>query len=139
FCNPLLLWEGIGNGHNDLVLMVFVLAALYAWYARRDAMVIPLLVAGAMLKYMPLLLIPFAALAVLRRASTWRARAMVVLRSVLGSAVAIAIGFFPYYDLGASRKSFDSQNSFYITSLPSVAINQLQDRYSVNDIIHVTD
>jgi alpha-1,6-mannosyltransferase len=137
--NPVVLWEGIGNAHNDLVLMAFVLAAFYAWYARWDALVIPLLVAGAMIKYMPLLLIPFAGLAILRRAPTWSAKAKVALWSALGSAIAIAVGFFPFYDVGASRKSFESQNSYYVTSLPSVAINQLHNRYSVNDIIHVTD
>ncbi|MFL5762053.1 MAG: glycosyltransferase 87 family protein [Thermomicrobiales bacterium] len=137
--NPLLLWEGVGNGHNDLVLMVFVLAAFYAWYARWDGIVIPLLVAGATLKYMPLLLIPFAGLAVFSRASTWRARARVVLLSAVGSAVAIAVGFFPFYDFDASKRSFDSQNAYYITSLPSIAINEWQDRYNIFDIIHVTD
>jgi alpha-1,6-mannosyltransferase len=137
--NPVVLWEGIGNAHNDLVLMAFVLAALYAWYAGWDAVVIPLLVAGAMIKYMPLLLVPFAGLAILRRASSWGARAKVLLLSALGAAVAVGVGFFPFYDVSASRKSFESQNSYYVTSLPSVAINQLHNRYSVDDIIHVTD
>jgi alpha-1,6-mannosyltransferase len=137
--NPLLLWEGIGNAHNDLVLMVFVLAAFYAWYAQRDELVIPLLVAGAMVKYMPLLLIPFAGLAVLRRAPTWRSRLHVLLWSALGSSLAVAVGFIPFYDFKAVRRSFDSQSSFYITSIPAVAINQLHDQYSVDDIKHVTE
>src|SRR6478735_1193038 len=34
--NPLVLWEGIGNAHNDLVMIFFVLAACWAWSARRD-------------------------------------------------------------------------------------------------------
>jgi alpha-1,6-mannosyltransferase len=137
--NPVVLWEGIGNAHNDLVMMAFVLAALYAWYAGWDAIVIPLLVAGAMIKYMPLLLIPIVGLAILRRASSWGARARVALWSALGSAIAIAVGFFPFYDSSASRRSFASQNDFYITSIPSVAINQLHNRYSVEDIIRVTE
>ncbi|MDP9370374.1 MAG: glycosyltransferase 87 family protein, partial [Chloroflexota bacterium] len=37
--NPLVLWEGVGNGHNDTVLMVPVLLALFAWVKRRDALV----------------------------------------------------------------------------------------------------
>lgn len=137
--NPVVLWEGVGNAHNDLVLMVFVLAALYAWHAHQDQFVIPLLVAGAMIKYIPLLLIPLAGIAVLRRAPNWRNRARVAYWSVLGSTVAVAIGFFPFYDLQAVRKSIDSQTSFYITSLPAVAINQLHDRYRVDDINRVTE
>jgi alpha-1,6-mannosyltransferase len=137
--NPLVLWEGIGNAHNDLVLMVFVLAALYAWNARHDEFVIPLLVAGAMIKYMPLLIIPLAGIAVLRRAPTWVERASVAFWSALGSGVAVAVGFFPFYDIQAVRKSIDSQTSFYITSLPAVAINQLHNRFQVEDIKHVTE
>jgi hypothetical protein len=32
--NPLVLWEGVGNGHNDALLMLFVLLALWAWAKR---------------------------------------------------------------------------------------------------------
>jgi hypothetical protein len=137
--SPIVLWEGIGNAHNDLALMVFVLAALYAWFTRRDSFVIPLLVAGAMVKYIPLLLIPLAGVAVLRRAPDWWRRASLVVWSALGSAVAVAVGFFPFYDLEAVRRSIDSQSKFYITSLPAVAINQMHDRYRVEQINDATE
>lgn len=135
--NPMVLWEGIGNAHNDLVMMAFVLAAFYAWYARRDAMVVPLLVLGAMIKYEPFLLIPFAGMAVLVRAPSWEARVAVTVRSTIDSVAALAVSFFPWYDLEAVRHSFDVQSKRYITSPQAVAINQLHDRYAVVDIKHV--
>jgi hypothetical protein len=137
--NPILLWEGIGNAHNDLVLMVFVLAAIYAWQTRLDQFVIPLLVAGAMIKYIPLLLIPLAGVAILRRAPTWSKRASIAFWSGFGSVVALVVGFFPFYDLHAVRNSIDSQTNFYITSLPAVAINQFHDQYRVEDINRATE
>jgi Glycosyltransferase family 87 len=134
--NPMVLWEGIGNAHNDLVMMAFVLGAFYAWYARRDVLVIPLLVLGAMIKYEPLLLIPFAGLALLMRAPNWRARASVTMWSAIGSAIALAVSFFPFYDLGAVRHSFKVQSGRYITSPQAAAISQLHDRYNVDDLKH---
>src|ERR1700712_355810 len=69
--NPLVLWEGLGNGHNDIVLTLPLLLALLAWFTRRDALVIPLLVIAALIKYVTLPLIPLAAIALWCRAPDW--------------------------------------------------------------------
>src|SRR5262249_35175896 len=61
--NPLVIWEGIGNGHNDVLLALILLLALYAWASRHDRWVIPLLVVAALIKYVSLPLIPLAAIA----------------------------------------------------------------------------
>lgn len=56
--SPLLLFEAIGNGHNDIVMMVCVLAAfalmLRGWVRTAFA----LLVVGALVKYVSAILIP---------------------------------------------------------------------------------
>lgn len=60
--NPLVLIEAHANGHNDLVMVLCVLLAVWLWESGRYALVIPALVLGALVKYVPLLLVPMAAL-----------------------------------------------------------------------------
>lgn len=56
--NPLVLFEAIGNGHNDIVMMVCVLAALLLMLHRRARAAFALLVLGALVKYIAALLVP---------------------------------------------------------------------------------
>jgi hypothetical protein len=56
--NPLVLFEAIGNGHNDIAMMTFVLAALLLTSYRHPRSALVLLVLGALIKYTAALLIP---------------------------------------------------------------------------------
>ncbi len=56
--NPVLLYEGAGNGHMDLVMMFYVLAAWCALTLQRDWLVLPLLVLSVLAKFVTLLLVP---------------------------------------------------------------------------------
>lgn len=84
--NPLVLVEAHANGHNDLVMVLFVLLAVWLWESGRYAWVIPALVLGALVKYVPLMLVPMAALLMGNRLSrsAW-------LRALLAGAI-ISLG-----------------------------------------------
>jgi len=56
------LIETHANAHNDLVMMLFVLLAVWLWESGRYLGVLPALTLGALVKYVPLLLVPMAAL-----------------------------------------------------------------------------
>lgn len=56
--NPLVLFEAVGNGHNDIVMMACVLAALLLMVHRYARTAFALLVLGALIKYMAAVLIP---------------------------------------------------------------------------------
>ena len=64
--NPLVIFEIAGNGHNDAFVLLFLLAAIYFFVRARNAAVLPALMAGALTKFVPLLLIPAAAAAIWR-------------------------------------------------------------------------
>jgi hypothetical protein len=59
--NPLLLIEGPGNGHNDIVTVVFVLLAFLALARGRARLAALALGAAAAVKLIPLLLLPWVA------------------------------------------------------------------------------
>lgn len=123
--NPLVLWEGAANGHNDGLMLLPLLLALLAWARRRDGFVIPLLVVAALVKYVGGLLIPLAAVAVWRRAGTGAARARLVVLSALLSGLACLVAFFPFYDVPAALRSLSSQAGIATTSPVAVLISGL--------------
>jgi hypothetical protein len=56
--NPLLLFEAVGNGHNDIVMMICVLGALVLMLDRRARAAFALIVLGALIKYAAVVLVP---------------------------------------------------------------------------------
>jgi len=135
--NPLVLWEGIGNGHNDVLFALALLLALYAWLTRRDRWVIALLVVAAMIKYVSLPLIPLAAIALWRRAENRPMRARLVLWSALLSALAIVIALYPFYDLHAIWSSIGAQGTIFYTSPAAAAIALFNDYYPHDSLTHM--
>ncbi len=109
--NPLVLWDGIGNAHNDVTLMLPVVAALWAWQKRLDRWVVPLLLASVLIKYVTLILLPIAIVAVWRRNPDWRERAEGVLWSVAAVVFLAAISLFPFYDVDSIVTSAREQGS----------------------------
>ena len=77
--NPLVLFEVAGNGHNDAVLVTFVLAAMYFLVRGLRAGVLPALMAGVLTKFIPALVVPMAL------AALWQDRMPV--RAVKGRAI----------------------------------------------------
>jgi hypothetical protein len=132
--NPLVLWEGIGNAHNDIVMTLPLLLALLAWTKRRDALVIPLLVVATLIKYVPALLIPLAAVAVWRRAETWGQRWLTLGWSVALSLLVVDLALYPFYDFQAIRNSVAHQADIIRMSPAGVAFGILQRRYQGGDI-----
>ncbi|HEY0068781.1 MAG TPA: hypothetical protein VGE04_02290, partial [Chloroflexia bacterium] len=72
--NPLVLFEVPGNGHNDAVVIAFLLAAVYLFVRARRIAVLPALMVGALTKFIPVLLVPVAAAAIWRDRLRVRAR-----------------------------------------------------------------
>lgn len=115
--NPLVLWEGVGNGHNDVVMLLPVLLALLAWATHRDVLVIPLIVTAAMIKYVPLVILPLAMVAVWYRPESRYTRQQLVGWSLALSLLVVLVAVFPFYDLGAIRESVAIQADIVRMSL----------------------
>ncbi len=121
--NPLLLWEGIGNGHNDVVVMLAVVAAIWCWRRGHHGWVIPLLVASALTKYATLLLVPFAILLLWQRHQSWPARLRLAGWSISGATAVTYVALYPFFDVGALRASAESQSGIFLASLGAAAIH----------------
>ena len=132
--NPLVLWEGVGNGHNDLLMTLPLLLALLAWAKRRDLLVIPLVLTAALIKFVPAILLPLVAIGLWRRAPDWPARARLVSGSLLLSLLVVAVAGYPFYDLPAIRTSLAHHSEIFRISPGAVAIQLLRGHMSMADV-----
>jgi hypothetical protein len=113
---PLVLWEGIANSHNDMLLVLLVIAALWSWTFRREGWVVPLLGAAALLKVVTVMLLPAAVIAIIVRTG-WNRRLLVVaLQTAALSAGAIWIAFVPFFDFSGTVDAIRSQRGVWVTS-----------------------
>ncbi len=72
--NPLVLMQGIGNGHNDLAMLALMILAIGLWWRGRWWLAGLALTGAALVKISALFLLPLLALDILRAAPGWRAR-----------------------------------------------------------------
>jgi hypothetical protein len=124
--NPLVLFETGANGHNDAVMVVFMLAGLWAllstrWYVQTLAL--PLLVASVLVKWISVLLLPLAVIYLLRGG---RARRWGLAPLGLGAALTVAYAVplvAPFWDTRyAPGVLLQAQ---YFTASPPALLHQL--------------
>jgi hypothetical protein len=89
--NPLILMHEIANGHNDLLTGCLVALAVYLALIGAGFWIIPALFAAVMMKYAPVVLIPFAFAFVIKKHG-WIAA---LLSSLVGALLAVAASL-PY-------------------------------------------
>ena len=115
--NPLVLYSTAGNGHNDTVMLLFVVLGFY-WLARGHFTLAALAeTAGALIKFIPALLVPLVIVAGLRQLRSWRARIGFV---VLTLGLCVALVAMSVRSLLARRRcagSGASQRSLYYLAL----------------------
>jgi hypothetical protein len=112
--NPLLLLESAGNGHNDILVVLFMLLAVWLSLPpqgrtppiRSQWLVLPALATAALVKITPVLVLPFFALFLLHQCQT-RGKQLVLLGVNAGLAAAVGIGgmltLWPGWDVWAVR------------------------------------
>jgi alpha-1,6-mannosyltransferase len=93
--NPLVLWEVAGNGHNDAVMMAFVLLAVLVLLTARWPLAFVALACSALVKFVSLALLPVFVIWALRR---WGRAALRPLAGGLAlMAVLIALAYLPFW------------------------------------------
>jgi hypothetical protein len=118
--NPFLLIEFAANGHNDIVMMTFVLLALFC-LAEGQLTAGPLLLTGSILvKYVTIPLLPLFLMYGAARQPTWRARGWYLLSTTV-AVLAVGAIVSRAFDVGTDTiRATLSQPVTYFTSGPSV-------------------
>lgn len=117
--NPVVLYETFGNGHNDIVMVFWILLAIWLLSHRHYSMAILALIAGGLIKYIPLFLVPVAGLLALRDLESRRARLGFVTITGISAAALVAASYYPFWEGLKTLTVFKHQN-LVTTSLPAV-------------------
>lgn len=122
--NPLILFEAPGNGHNGIIMMFFVLFAVYLMVNRRWVWVLPILGASVLVKYVSaLLLVPFLIYCV--RAQLGKRNRLVFLAQTLAlTGILLAILEFPF--LAVPTGLLDETNFYSLLAVPTLAYHYLK-------------
>lgn len=123
--NPLVIYETAGNGHNDIVMVFFILLGVWALLCGHFTRAALALVAGALIKFIPILLLPVALAAGLRTLPTRRRRIYFLLITFLACAILITASFAPFWR-GGDILGLQRRAGLFTTSLPAVVQAQLE-------------
>jgi hypothetical protein len=127
--NPLILHEAIGNGHNDIVMIFWMLLATWWLLKRRYTLAVLALVAGALFKYVPALMLPVAGLIAWRDLTTARDRRRFLVGVIAGSSLLIVLAYAPFWH-GPGTLTLDLQDRLFSSSLPAAIYVGLQSSLS---------
>lgn len=123
--NPLVIYETAGNGHNDVVMAFFIMLGMWTLTRRRFTLAALALTAGALVKFIPLLLLPIAVAAALRALISLRIRIYYLLITVFACATLIVIGYAPFWR-GGDPLSISRRESLFTASLPALVQAHLE-------------
>lgn len=117
--NPIILYETFGVGHNDIALVTWVLAAAWAMTHRRYSLAVLALTVGALIKFIPILLLPAAILITIYQLPSLRTRLRFIALTGLAAAALIFIAYAPFW-MGHDVLGLGRRNALLTTSLPAV-------------------
>ena len=98
--NPLILFQWIGNGHNDVVMLFFILLGIWLWARKRMLWVLPALTAAVLVKMIAVIVIPLFVLSIWLEKPNLRARLRWIVLTVPLSAAIWVLLFAPFGPLG---------------------------------------
>jgi hypothetical protein len=118
-CNPLALYETLGNGHNDAVVIFWILAAVLALIYRRHTLAVLALAAGTLFKFIPVLLLPAVLVIAWRDLTSRRERLHFLLLAGGASLALAAVAYAPFWhgrSLAAGLETLNIEGRMHLFS-----------------------
>ena len=129
--NPWVIYETAGNGHNDIVMVFFILLGMWAVLRGRFTWAALALLAGGLIKFIPVLLLPVVVAVALRALPTWRERLRYAVVTSLAAGLTAVVIFAPFWR-GGDMLAFQRRETLFTASLPAVAQAGLQPALGVD-------
>jgi hypothetical protein len=124
--NPLILYETLGQGHNDVVMLFCILGCVGCLARGRHTLAVLALVTGTLFKFVPLLLLPAAGLISLRSLPETKARLQFAAVTACAAAILILLVYAPFWR-GTETLGIERRRELFTTSLPAVTHALLAD------------
>ncbi|MBV9258863.1 MAG: hypothetical protein JO215_12690 [Ktedonobacteraceae bacterium] len=118
--NPHILFEYSANSHNDIVVMLFVTAAVLALVKDRYVLACTLLTASILVKYVTLPLLPLFLIYGIWQQPTHRKRAIYFFQAVGLSLLLLTILYLPFWSGPNTLLSVLHEDSIYMASFATM-------------------
>jgi len=106
--NPLILIQGAGNGHNDMVFMLFLVMGLILWQRKLWWAAAIALTLAVLAKASAALMIPLFGIVLLRNEPTWGQR---LIKGVSAMLMGLVLTYLTYSALGPVTETFQGMSS----------------------------
>jgi hypothetical protein len=134
--NPVMLYETWGNGHNDIAMMFWILLAALLISQKQYLLGTLSLVAGMLIKFIPVLLIPAAMLIGYYSFENIKSRFWFVVKTSLAGVFLIMISFIPFWN-GIATFSIGRRMQMFTTSMPAVMYRILKPALGWSEAAHL--
>jgi hypothetical protein len=126
--NPLVQIELVGNGHNDAILTLLLIAGLIAIGSRRFALGMLGLAGALLIKILPVGVVPLCLLATYigSPGSSWR-RLMRLGTSALVFAAVVAVAYAPFWAGPVTLQRIRQADGDYLASIPALVVAYVPD------------
>lgn len=120
--NPTILIEGVANAHNDVVLATFLIVPIYYFTNNKKTYSIIILIIGALVKYIPILNIPWIVWAIYsKKEDISKIVTLSLITMILFTYIFSSFRFsVPFVSAGATQVQFQPWYLFW--TLPYVAL-----------------
>jgi alpha-1,6-mannosyltransferase len=132
FCQPILIWQWVGNGQFDVLWLIFLLIAILYSIKKCWWMVIVSLIIGIWIKFIPLLMAPWFALWWWQDTNklTWKKN---IFQAVIGLGISVfitAVSWKPFWEGIATLQPVALQTKWAVGSIFSVLYFSLKPTFS---------
>ena len=130
--NPLILYEFAINGHNDVLMILFLLLSLYFIFKKENniknySLALFFLILSVLIKFISIIFVPIFLLVLLFRIKSIREKIYFILSSILIILFTISALYFPFWGNTQTLSSLIHQTNIYssIFLSPLISINSI--------------
>ncbi|HEX9331144.1 MAG TPA: hypothetical protein VF896_04585 [Anaerolineales bacterium] len=134
--NPVVLYETWGNGHNDIAMIFWVLLAALLINQKRYTLGTLSLVMGALIKFIPILMIPAAMLIGYHSLDKLGSRLRFILSTSFAASLIIIVAYLPFW-YGFASFSISRRMQMFTTSIPAVIYRILKPTLGLSESARV--
>jgi hypothetical protein len=128
--NPLLLFEVVVNGHNDIVMMFFVLWAIYVFLKGEYKIGTILLLLSILVKYATVLLLPLFIIYAFHMLPSRRKKISYIVSVLVGGAIVATAAYTPFWQGFSTLNRSFLEMRLHMQSFMSILMNFFPNGFS---------
>jgi len=96
--NPLILFETLNNAHNDILMVFFVIVAIYLFMQKKFIFSMIILFSSVLVKYITIILLPIFLILIIKETCSLREKIKFLLKIMIVFSLITIIFYFPFWE-----------------------------------------